>query len=102
MAHSEPVAATVTVEDPGPAVPDARAGWFSRRMGWAARRVVGVDLARGLAMPGWFGAHLHVPPEVTVADPSTSGAPVPGRSATLFALLAGAPLATVPGGTPPA
>lgn len=101
MAHSEPVAATVTVEDPGPAVPDARAGWFSRRMGWDARRVVGVDLARGLAMLGMFGAHLHVPREVTVADPSTYGALVHGRSAILFALLAGVSLAIVTGGTAP-
>src|SRR5690606_5958294 len=61
---------------------------IDRRMGWGPRRVIGVDLARGLAMIGMFGAHLNVPREVTVADPSTYLALVHGRSAILFALLA--------------
>ncbi|MDQ2624196.1 MAG: heparan-alpha-glucosaminide N-acetyltransferase domain-containing protein, partial [Actinomycetota bacterium] len=71
------------------------------RMGWGPRRVIGVDLARGLAMIGMFGAHLNVPREVTVADPSTYLALVHGRSAILFALLAGVSLAIVTGGPTP-
>src|SRR5690606_5250202 len=71
------------------------------RMGWGPRRVIGVDLARGLAMIGMFGAHLNVPREVTVADPSTYLALVHGRSAILFALLAGVSLGIVTGGPEP-
>lgn len=75
--------------------------WFDRRMGWDSRRVIGVDVARGLAMVGMFGAHLHVRREVTVADPSTYLGLVHGRSAILFALLAGAALALVSGRSRP-
>lgn len=70
-------------------------------MGWTPRRIIGVDVARGLAMIGMFGAHLHVPREVTTADPSTYLGLVHGRSAILFALLAGVSLAIVTGGQRP-
>src|SRR5690606_28999660 len=75
--------------------------WFDRRMRWNARRVIGVDVARGLAMLGMFGAHLHVQREVTVADPGTWLGLVHGRSAIAFALLAGVSFALVTGGTKP-
>lgn len=89
---------TADAAPPTPAMPSDR---LSRRMGWTARRVIGVDLARGLAMIGMFGAHLHVARELTVADPSTWLALVHGRSAILFALLAGVSVALVTGGPRP-
>lgn len=80
---------------------EQRAPWFARRMGWSARRIIGVDLARGIAMIGMFGAHLQVRRSVTVGDPSTYLSLVHGRSAILFALLAGVSLAIVTGGSQP-
>lgn len=66
-------------------------------------RVLGVDVARGLAMIGMFGAHLgdtHTPLDWT--DASTWSDVVNGRSAILFALLAGVSIALLSGGrTPP-
>lgn len=78
-----------------------RMGWFDRRMGWDAHRVIGVDVARGLAMIGMFGAHLHVRRDVVVADPSSWIGLVHGRSAIGFALLAGVSFALVTGGPRP-
>lgn len=64
------------------------------------RRIVGVDVARGLALVGMFGAHLMVAsgPELTLSDPSTWLDIVNGRSSILFALLAGVSLALMTGG----
>ncbi len=64
------------------------------------RRIVGVDVARGLALVGMFGAHLMVAsgPEFTLSDPSTWLDIVNGRSSILFALLAGVSLALMTGG----
>lgn len=64
------------------------------------RRIVGVDVARGLALVGMFGAHLMIAsgPEFTLADPSTWLDIVNGRSSILFALLAGVSLALMTGG----
>lgn len=63
-------------------------------------RIVGVDVARGLALVGMFGAHLMVAigPEFTLADPATWLDIVNGRSSLLFALLAGVSLALMTGG----
>lgn len=58
-------------------------------------RIVGVDVARGLALVGMFGAHLAVAsgPGLTLFDPSSWLDVVNGRSSILFALLAGVSLA---------
>ncbi|MFF1539615.1 heparan-alpha-glucosaminide N-acetyltransferase domain-containing protein [Microbacterium sp. NPDC058269] len=75
--------------------PDDRGGVRASR-----RRIVGVDVARGLALVGMFGAHLLVAsgPGFTLSDPSTWLDIVNGRSSILFALLAGVSLALMTGG----
>lgn len=59
-------------------------------------RIVGVDVARGLAVLGMFGAHVAV---FTTFDWSPAGWPdlVNGRSSILFALLAGVSIAIISG-----
>ncbi len=69
--------------------------------GTGSGRIGGLDLARGLAVLGMFGAHLDIAPELT-ADPSTWGAVVEGRSSILFATLAGVSMALLSGRTVPA
>jgi uncharacterized membrane protein len=65
-------------------------------------RILGVDLARGLAMLGMFGAHVGVTaPDVDLASPATYLAVVHGRSAVLFALLAGVSIAILSGRSTP-
>lgn len=66
-----------------------------------ADRIAGLDLARGLAVLGMFGAHLAIGEELT-ADPSTWAAVVEGRSSILFATLAGVSIALLSGGPRPA
>ena len=63
-------------------------------------RIAGIDLARGLAVLGMFGAHLDIGDELT-ADPSTWAAVVDGRSSILFATLAGVSIALLSGGSRP-
>ena len=62
-------------------------------------RIVGVDIARGLAVLGMFGAHIGVSEAFQFADPSTWLDLVHGRSSILFALLAGVSLAIISGRT---
>jgi uncharacterized membrane protein YeiB len=64
-------------------------------------RIAGLDLARGLAVIGMFGAHLDIGTELT-ADPSSWAAVVDGRSSILFATLAGVSIALLSGRTRPA
>jgi uncharacterized membrane protein YeiB len=64
-------------------------------------RIGGLDLARGLAVLGMFGAHLQIGDELTT-DPSTWAAVVDGRSSILFATLAGVSIALLSGRTVPA
>ncbi|TYP84952.1 DUF418 domain-containing protein [Blastococcus xanthinilyticus] len=64
-------------------------------------RIAGLDLARGLAVLGMFGAHLRVGEELT-ADPSSWAAVVDGRSSILFATLAGVSIALLSGRSRPA
>lgn len=53
-------------------------------------RLLGIDVARGLAVLGMVGAHLgDTPDDVTWSDPSTWDGLVDGRSSLLFAMLAG-------------
>lgn len=56
-------------------------------------RVVGLDIARGLAVIGMIGAHVGDVPELVWSDPSTWGGVVHGRSSLLFAVVAGVSLA---------
>ena len=83
----------MTAPVPGPAAPPAATpARRDRAASPGARRLAGVDLARGLAIMGMFVAHLganapdgaHDPAWFVLAD---------GRSAALFALLAGVSLA---------
>ncbi|GAA1731355.1 heparan-alpha-glucosaminide N-acetyltransferase domain-containing protein [Aeromicrobium alkaliterrae] len=60
---------------------------------------MGIDVARGLAIVGMIGAHTGSLPELLWRDPSTWGSLVHGRSAILFALLAGVSVALASGGT---
>jgi uncharacterized membrane protein YeiB len=67
----------------------------------AAGRVVGLDVARALAVFGMFGAHVGaVAPDIG-ASPSTWLGVVNGRSSILFAVLAGVSLALLSGRTVP-
>ncbi|WP_407317178.1 heparan-alpha-glucosaminide N-acetyltransferase domain-containing protein [Isoptericola halotolerans] len=67
-----------------------------RRLRGGDRRVVGVDVARGLAVLGMFAAH------VGVAEGSTAWLAIAdGRSSVLFALVAGVSLGIVTGGARP-
>ena len=66
-----------------------------------AARIGGIDLARGVAVVGMFGAHLRIGTELTT-DPSSWAAIVNGRSSVLFATLAGVSIAILSGRTQPA
>jgi uncharacterized membrane protein len=66
-----------------------------------SRRIVGVDIARGLAVLGMFGAHIGLIPAFDWTDPASWSGVVSGRSAILFALLAGVSIAIISGGSTP-
>jgi hypothetical protein len=65
-----------------------------------------VDLARGVAVLGMFGAHMGIGRDARLdsvldTDPSTWAAVVDGRSSILFAVLAGVSIALLSGGSRP-
>ena len=64
-------------------------------------RVVGLDVARALAVFGMLGAHLGVVAPDVAASPSTWSGVVNGRSSILFAVLAGISVALLSGRTTP-
>ncbi|MBB1255985.1 heparan-alpha-glucosaminide N-acetyltransferase domain-containing protein [Streptomyces alkaliterrae] len=64
------------------------------------RRIPGIDLARGIAVIGMFGAHTLMTGELGW-HPSTWDALVNGRSSILFATLAGVSVALLSGGSRP-
>lgn len=64
----------------------------------SASRVTGIDVARALAIIGMIGAHVGYAPDIFWSDPSTWGGVIHGRSAILFAVLAGVSIALVSGG----
>ena len=64
-------------------------------------RILGVDLARGLAMLGMFGAHVGYTGDGNLLDPWGWLSIVHGRSAVLFALLAGVSIAILSGRSTP-
>jgi uncharacterized membrane protein len=63
-------------------------------------RITGLDLARGLAVIGMMGAHLDLSEDLSWS-PSSWQALVYGRSAALFAVLAGVSIALLSGGARP-
>ncbi|MCP2637231.1 heparan-alpha-glucosaminide N-acetyltransferase domain-containing protein [Microbacterium sp. HD4P20] len=68
----------------------------------APPRILGVDLARGLAVLGMFAAHLlWIRTPVDLAEPASWLAIVQGRSSILFAVLAGVSVGLVTGGRTP-
>ncbi|AXL12746.1 DUF1624 domain-containing protein [Microbacterium foliorum] len=75
--------------------------WF-REFG-RSPRILGLDIARGLAILGMAGAHIGETPSFDPMDPSTWTDLVHGRSSILFAVLAGISIALMTGRrTPPA
>ena len=77
-----------------------RAGRAWRRFDGPAR-LVGIDLARGLAVLGMLAAHLLTIDPLVLDDPATWLDVVNGRSSILFATLAGVSIALVTGGAQP-
>jgi len=67
----------------------------------ARGRVVGLDVARALAVFGMFGAHVGVVADDVGPSPATWSAIVNGRSSILFAVLAGVSVALLSGRTVP-
>lgn len=67
----------------------------------AAPRILGLDVARGLAVLGMFAAHTVRNPELRLDLPQTWTGIVDGRSAVLFAVLAGVAVAILSGGAAP-
>lgn len=63
----------------------------------AASRIVGIDVARGLAVLGMFGAHIGVITTFDWSQPETWTDVVSGRSSILFATLAGVSIAIISG-----
>ena len=61
-------------------------------------RIVGVDIARGLAVLGMFGAHVGVQRSFDWLEPSTWSDVINGRSSILFAVLAGVSIAIISSG----
>lgn len=91
-------------DDGRPSPPPAEASGASGARGAprrpAADRLVGIDVARGLAVLGMFVVHVGV--GWTLADGSNAlYGLVSGRSAALFALLAGVSIALLSGGPSP-
>lgn len=60
-------------------------------------RILGLDVARGLAILGMAGAHIGETGSFDLLDPSTWSALVHGRSSILFAVLAGVSIALMTG-----
>jgi uncharacterized protein len=65
------------------------------------KRIVGIDIARGLAVLGMYGAHVGVTEPLVFGEPATWLDVVNGRSSILFALLAGVSIAIISGRTRP-
>ncbi|GMA27119.1 heparan-alpha-glucosaminide N-acetyltransferase domain-containing protein [Arenivirga flava] len=66
-----------------------------------ASRIIGVDVARGLAVLGMLASHMLITTPFDWAEPGTWTEVVDGRSSILFAVLAGVSLAILSGGRRP-
>lgn len=60
---------------------------------WTPPRIIGLDVARGLAIVGMIGAHTLTLAPFSWGDPSTWGDIVTGRSSILFGVIAGISIA---------
>ncbi|TBN56152.1 DUF1624 domain-containing protein [Glaciihabitans arcticus] len=60
-------------------------------------RIIGIDIARGLAVLGMFAAHIGITENFDWGTPSTWLDVVNGRSSILFAVLAGVSIALISG-----
>src|SRR5690606_5867947 len=60
-------------------------------------RIMGLDVARALALLGMIGAYVGTTGELVLGDPTTWGALVHGRSSILFAVLAGISISLMTG-----
>lgn len=65
----------------------------------APPRIMGLDIARALAVLGMVGAHIGAAPDFDFARVETWGGIVHGRSSILFAVLAGVSIALMTGRT---
>jgi uncharacterized protein len=79
---------------------EARPVWARLRAYAGPSRIVGIDIARGLAVLGMFGAHIGVSDPFDWT-PGTWLDLVNGRSSILFAVLAGVSIAIISGGQRP-
>jgi len=78
--------------------PEGRIRARLRRYGSAENtRIIGVDVARGLAVLGMYGAHVGYTQGFEWGSPATWTDVVNGRSSILFALLAGLSIAIISG-----
>lgn len=62
-------------------------------------RIVGIDIARAIAVIGMFGSHTLNLGEVRLSDPATYPALIQGHSAATFIMLAGLSISLLSGGT---
>jgi len=90
------------------APPETRESWGAqvgqRLRGFGSptsNRIIGVDVARGLAVLGMYGAHVGFTTDFDWANPATWTDVVNGRASILFALLAGVSIAIISGRTRP-
>lgn len=74
---------------------------IGERLGAIGRppRIMGLDIARGLAIIGMAAAHMIDPAPISWGDPATWGGIVHGRPSILFALIAGVSTAILTGRT---
>ena len=91
-----------------PAPPETRESWGARSVhrlrGFGSptsNRIIGVDVARGLAVLGMYGAHVGFTTAFDWSSPETWTDVVNGRASILFALLAGVSIAIISGRTEP-
>jgi uncharacterized membrane protein len=66
-----------------------------------SKRVVGIDVARGLALIGLLATHIFPNADETTGKPTLAQELFAGDSAALFVLLAGTGLALLTGGRTP-
>jgi uncharacterized protein len=86
------------VQTPAPTAPPRRNPIAARLRAYGtSTRIVGVDIARGLAVLGMFGAHIGVTEAFSLGQPDTWLDLVNGRSSILFAVLAGISIAIISG-----
>lgn len=77
-----------------------RPAWWWRTFG-RPPRLMGLDVARGLAILGMVGAHIGGVGDLEIGDPGTWAGIVHGRPSLLFAVLAGVSIALMTGRTQP-